>query len=222
MGQALDQIVVHFNNDPLDPTSAENPNFYQLRFTGHTDEFNASFDTVSDLDDVVHFPESVDYDAATRRAVLTFSDHLHELDNDLPGIDRVDGTGTYRLQIGVTEAVPLKNAPDVVVPLSDPGDHFFTAEDLGEVFARGIEVTARIDPRVAPIDYPGAIDEPGHRDIPEEVHLGGPFDIYPGATTIFYNFRDVYGQDPDGNDLHNLITENQKELTRQILEIYRR
>ncbi|HAD62176.1 MAG TPA: hypothetical protein DCG12_23310, partial [Planctomycetaceae bacterium] len=73
-----------------------------------------------------------------------------------------------------------------------------------------------------PFDYPGADDEPGHREIPAEVegHLGSGPDASEEADIRFYNFQDVYGQDPAGNDLHNLITENQKERAREIFELY--
>ena len=221
--QHRNQIVVYFNDDPLSQDSAERPEFYQLRFTGHTDEFDSDFDTVNDLDDVIHLPESVSYDATTNRAVLTFASNLDELDNDLPGLDRADGTGTYRLQVGLNSSTPLNNTPDNLEPATDPGDQFGTAFDVGEIFSRGVEVTDAIDPRVDPLQYPGGNDEPGHRDIVEENHfINGDFasDLFPGATTILYNFRDDYGRDPAGNQLQNLITENQKELARQIIEIY--
>ncbi len=223
ISQRLDQVVVYFNNDPLDEASAENPEFYQLRYTGHSNEFTGSFDSVTDTDDVVHFPLLVDYDPLTNRAVLTFASNLDELDNDLPGLDRLDGTGTYRLQVGIDPAVPLNNVPDRLTPAADPGDHFATAQELGDIFARGIVVSSAIDTRVAPLPYPGAIDEPGHRDVPGESHFvlrDFAADFNPGATTILYNFKDIYGQDPNGNDLQNLITENQKELARQIIDIY--
>ncbi len=216
--QNRDQIVVYFNNDPLDQASAERPDFYQLRFTGHSDQFTPDVDTAHDMDDVVHLPTSVAYDATTNRATLTFATPLDQLDNG-----GVDGAGTYRLQIGLNNATPLKNRPTHVDATTDPGDTFTTATDLGEVFARGVLIDAAIDTRVDPIRYPGAVDEIGHRDIPAENHfVFGEFasDLNPGATTILYNFQDVYGVDPDGNPLHNLITENQKRLARQILDIY--
>ena len=221
--QRRDQIVVYFNNDPLSQASAEQPGFYQLRFTGHTDEFDPEFDSVNDLDDVVHLPTNVDYDAENNVSVLTFASNIDELDNDLPGIDRENGVGTYRLQVGLNSATPLNNSPDNILPASDPGDQFSTALDIGEVFSRGVKIEGAIDPRVAPLPYPGSNDEPGHRDIPEENHfINGDFasDLYPGATTIFYNFRDDYGFDPAGNPLENLITDNQKDLARDIVEIY--
>ncbi len=221
--QRRDQIAVYFNADPLSQASAERPDFYQLRFTGHTDEFDPDFDTVNDLDDVVHLPTDVSYDPVDNIAILTFASNIDELDNDLPGVDRENGIGTYRLQVGLNAATPLNNTPDNVVPSSDPGDQFTTALDLGEVFSRGIKIEAAIDPNVAPLQYPGANNEPGHRDVPVEDHfINGAFasDLFPGTTTIFYNFRDDYGFDPAGNQLQNLITENQKELARDIVEIY--
>ena len=41
-----------------------------------------------------------------------------------------------------------------------------------------------------------------------------------GITTAFYNFRDFYGFDPEGNALNNQITENQKQRRREIFELY--
>ncbi len=42
----------------------------------------------------------------------------------------------------------------------------------------------------------------------------------PGITTAFYNFRDFYGVDPEGNALKNQITETQKQRTREVFELY--
>ena len=120
--QARNQIVVYFNNDDLDPVLAEDPSFYQLIFTGHTNEFDAAFDTVTSTDDgPAILPTSVRYNATTDTATLTFSEDLSAF-----------GVGTYRLRIGTSESVP---APPVrMTPAEDPGSSFATADtSLGDV-----------------------------------------------------------------------------------------
>lgn len=101
--QATNEIDVYFNDDDLDPVSATNPDFYQLVFTGHTDQFEAGFDTVTNTDDEVFVPLSVQYDADEDKAVLDFG-------NDPLGLVRAalgetfDATsGTFRLRIGTDE-----------------------------------------------------------------------------------------------------------------------
>jgi len=88
LAQARNQIAVYFDDDDLNPSSAQNPDFYQLIFTN---------DTATNTDDVVHRPTSVQYSAVADRAVLTFA-------SDLVGLS---GPGVYRLRIGTDEALPL-------------------------------------------------------------------------------------------------------------------
>ncbi|MFV2068448.1 MAG: DVUA0089 family protein, partial [Pirellulales bacterium] len=213
MQQRRDQIVVYFNDDDLldDASSAENPEFYQLIFTN---------ETVSNTDDVVHHPVAIDYNATTDTAVLTFAAPLDELST---------GPGTYRLRIGTAENKPLP--PQQETAFQDPGSSFDTATDLFDAFgftfdlgvemrAKTLQISSRIDPELFPLQFPGAVDEPGHREIPVQGHFLGGGDISAGITTEYYNFKTIYGQDPDGNDLLNLITDQQKELTRSIFELY--
>lgn len=70
------------------------------------------------------------------------------------------------------------------------------------------------------LDFPGGLDEPGHRDVPVESHLLGGADGASGISVIPYNFQDEYGFDPLGNILHNAITEIQKQRAREVFEIY--
>jgi hypothetical protein len=226
--QARDQIVVYFNEDELFveddggvPTarSAENPDFYQLMLTR---------DTVTNTDDVVFTPTTVDYDADTNRAVLTFASNLDEL----------SGPGTFRLRIGTDEDIPP--VPVTVSLSADPGSSFDTATVVTGDFSTGqassIVISEEIVTDYFPLDYPGAQDEPGMRSIPVQ----GPYLPVPDSfsTTIydadaiardpltggiaqaFYNFQDFYGFDPEGNPLDNQITENQKQRTREIFEQY--
>ena len=44
-------------------------------------------------------------------------------------------------------------------------------------------------------------------------------DSLAGVSTIEYNFRDDYGFDPYGNQLHNLITPVQQERAREVLQL---
>jgi len=212
--QRRDQIVVYFNNDDLLDTaaSAENPDFYQLIFTN---------ETVTNTDDVVHHPVAIDYSATTDTAVLTFAAPLDELST---------GPGTYRLRIGTSERRPLP--PQREATADDPGSSFDTAADLQDVFgftfdldapmrAKSILISSEINPELFPLQFPGSVDEPGHRSIPVQSHfLGDGTDAEPGITTVYYNFKTIYGQDPDGNNLLNLITDQQKDLTRSIFELY--
>ncbi len=227
--QDRNKIVVYFNNDDLfvekdgtgKPTaaSAENPAFYQLILTR---------DTVSNQDDLIFNPLSVAYDAATDRAVLTFSKNLEEL----------AGPGTFRLRIGTDESIPA--VPVVVTLATDPGSSFNTAIDLSANFntdqASGVMLSDQIVSNYFPLDYPGAVDEPGNRSIPvqgpyipeHDVWAATLYDadeigkdtLFGGITSASYNFQDFYGFDPEGNTLHNQITDSQKQRTREIFELY--
>ncbi|MEZ6120179.1 MAG: NF038122 family metalloprotease [Pirellulaceae bacterium] len=194
------QIQVYFNNDDLDPVKAVNSAFYRLVFTN---------DTVNNTDDVVYTPTQVEYDAQRDLVVLTFADDIEKLSS---------GEGTYRLRIGTDEIIT--DTPVEITPAEDPGSSFATANDLGTLVPGAKLVTAAIDPNLHPLEFPGSNDEPGHRQTKDETHLLGVADATPGITTIAYNFMEVYGQDSFGNDLFNLVTENQKMRAREIFELY--
>ena len=122
--QQRDQIEVYFNDDDLldDATSAENPEFYQLIFTN---------DTVSNTDDVIFLPTSVDYSAADDKATLTFADDIFHL----------GGGGAYRLRIGTDAVQPpapsLHSAGNFAPLVQDPGSTFATAVDVSDIFDTG-------------------------------------------------------------------------------------
>ncbi|MBX3414227.1 MAG: DVUA0089 family protein [Pirellulales bacterium] len=199
--QASNQIVVYFNNDDLG-ASAQNPNFYQLIYTDGG--------PIAPSD--VHIPTSVVYDPVTDKATLTFASSLDALST---------GPGSYRLRIG--DAAAPRMAP---VPLffgTDSASSFFSPglDNLGVLGTQSLILNAAIDPQPYTLPWPGFQDEPGHRDIPAEEHVfGGGTDTTGGIVTISYNFQDVYGTDPDGNILHNQITENQKNRVREIFELF--
>ena len=128
------------------------------------------------------------------------------------------GTGSYRVGINTTAASPLT---------TDDNSSFNTATALGTLGAAGFNLSAQIEPQsfVAIPSPPGTDDEPGHRSNPVEGHergnLGDPAN--PSAIpNINYHFPDVYGFDPAGNELHNQITEGQKDLARFIFEMFSR
>lgn len=127
--QARNQIHVYFNDDDLDPESAQNPNFYQLIATN---------DTVRNTDDVVFRPISVQYDRTTDRAILTFAANLEDLLG--PGVPT-----TFRLRIGTDEMLPL--APVPFDPGVDAGSSFTTAVDLRGIFETGPVLVVREDGR---------------------------------------------------------------------------
>lgn len=87
LDQQRDTIWVFFNNDDLDPVTAQDPSFYQLILT---------HDTARNTDDEVFLPTSVTYDPSRDLAILKFSNDLHALTPQLA----VEGAGTFRLRIG--------------------------------------------------------------------------------------------------------------------------
>ncbi|MCH2129865.1 MAG: MBL fold metallo-hydrolase, partial [Pirellulaceae bacterium] len=213
LSQARDQIVVYFNQDDLHTTAVEtgqeptdptvvDPQFYQLIFTN---------DTVNNTDDEVFHPTSVSYDPATDMAVLTFASDIALLSS---------GPGTYRLRVGTNEDIPQAPTRIDLPAAQDPGSSFDSAHALGNFGAESMIISSAIEPTHFPMEFPGAISEPGHREIVMDKHTSIGPDVVAGISTIFYNFRSDYGRDPDGNPLFNVITPSQKDLARQIFEIY--
>ena len=121
-----------------------------------------------------------------------------------------------------------------VISPDDAGDSFHTANALSnfgyESGAHSIIISAAIDPQELLLEWPGAVDEPGHRDltvhdaiwIEDHFMTGGSSpDITDGITMYTYNFADVYGTDASSGDpLLNQISEAQKERAREIFALY--
>ena len=132
------------------------------------------------------------------------------------------GRGSYLLDIDST----------VSVDSDDDNTTFGNATKLGSLGIAGATIAAQIeDQGIALPRLPGSEDEPGHRHIQEECHLS-PADgavctstsitpVFPnGAALRYYNFPEEMGSDPSGNPYPNLISETEKDLIRQIWEIY--
>ena len=205
--QDRDKIVVYFNADTLDQTSAENADFYRLTVTGQTAETD---------DDVEIAPQSIVYDPVANTVELTFSDDLANY-----------GTGAFRLRIGNEYREIETSTQDA----STVGDTFQTATNLGllgsSLGAASLIVSSEIEPLPYDLEWPGAISDIGHRDTPEALLDESYFleryfanDDQYGITTIEYNFQDHYGDDPAGHPLQNLISEKQKERAREIMELF--
>jgi hypothetical protein len=202
--QARNQIVLYFNDDDLNVVSAQTVSRYQLIYTN---------ETVSSLDDVVHTPSSAVYSAANDTVTLTF----------LQDIALLSGAGSYRLRVGNSEPLPI--APTAVNPPTDPGSSFGTANTQLGVINPAINtssvIRSAINPQFVAFSFPGANDEPGHREIEVENHLDGGADVGDsGIPFVQYNFRSNYGVDPQGNPLSNAITDAQKDRAREVFAYY--
>ncbi|NCX99508.1 MAG: hypothetical protein EBX35_13275, partial [Planctomycetia bacterium] len=210
LAQARGQIQVFFNTeDPLLASAAQNRSFYRL--------IQVDPATNAEIGAAIN-PGDVTYDPTTGRATLRFGAALQ------------NAAGLYRLEIGGTAA----SAPVVFTAGGDDNSSFTTALDLGALGSAGAQIDASIETRatlptpVGNLEFPvqpGALDSPGHRDVPVDSGAHGVpsfavVDPASGVTTVRYDFRDIIGQDPQGNDLQNVITEAQKQRAREIFELF--
>ena len=223
--QARDQIVVYFNNDDLNPADAANPEFYQLIFSGHSNEFEWAFETDKSLSPAPITPQSVTYDFALDRATLTFAQDLAEF-----------GEGTYRLRIGTQEVRP--SPPLVTFAANDPSSSFADACYLGslapgsslecepigqasqhtDIAEQGWIIAGNIGRQEFPLTLPGSNQDPGHRQVSTATDkhiLGDAVDSLDGVSTVYYNFKAEYAE-----GFSNAITETQKQRAREIFELY--
>jgi len=206
--QSRNTIAVHFNaDDPLNPSSAQNRFLYRLI------EVDA---TGTDVGPSLN-PATVAYSAATGVATLSFA-------TDLPN------GKLFRLEIGGAAA----GSTAVVGEAVGNNSSFLAAQNLGTLSSGGITVTGSIAAQPVVTTPAGILlqpspngsrDEPGHRDHPfsDSFTHGNHYALLApagSAVTIAYNFQEVIGADPQGNLLYNVITENQKERTREIFELF--
>jgi hypothetical protein len=217
-GAALSQnrntIDVHFNaNDPLNVASAQTASSYRL--------FEVNPATGADVAPAAPVnPTGVNYDPATGRATLTFATGAI-----------ADGK-LYRLQIGGAAGIAV--VPGPVLEGSDNNSSFTTARNLGAIGTAGLTVTGSIAPRATlptpagNLGFPtqnGAVDSPGHRDIPSDSGGHGNAEVSlegsSAAVIQYYNFQDDYGSF-NGVPQKNAITETQKQRAREVFELFSR
>ncbi len=229
--QAVNEIDVYFT-DPLNTTSAQNPQFYQLLATN---------DTANTNDDAVYTPTSVTYNSATKEAQFISSKPRR----------------TTPARPALRLAPPITRGRSAAWPPTARGrcgcgSAIFTSRSPPLRFRRRRGRRARPIPRRCPFrpsaarrratlsrtrsrpprttcNGPAGSNDPGSRKIPNEPdvliegHFMGGTGENPGGTgipTITYWFPDVYGADRAGNPLHNLITPAQKADTRAIFELF--
>ncbi|MFV1966411.1 MAG: hypothetical protein ACC628_13390 [Pirellulaceae bacterium] len=109
------------------------------------------------------------------------------------------------------------------LPLVGLGSSFASASDLGILADQGQVISSAIEAQLYDLPFPGALDEPGHRDLRTDLDrhfLDDAGDRVSGITTAFYNFQDEYGFDPEFNVLNNAITEAQKQRAREVFSLY--
>jgi hypothetical protein len=131
------------------------------------------------------------------------------------------GFGTYRLTIN--DAAALTQASDTT--------SFATSTNLGTLGSAGFTISSAIAP-LGNLSYPqlpGGLDTPGNRNLNTQGISGESNDAGSGISssppgtipTFTYDFRDIYGT-VLGVQVHNAITENQKNDARQIFDMYGR
>lgn len=112
------------------------------------------------------------------------------------------------------------------------GSTFDTSTNLGVIgssdqLQTSLILSSTIDAQQFELDLPGASNDPGHRQLPQnsgsfEDHVNEDFgaDSTDGITTIYYNFQDEYATSPSGDALGNSITDAQKQRAREVLSLW--
>ncbi|WP_145101591.1 tandem-95 repeat protein [Rosistilla carotiformis] len=164
-------------------------------------------------------------------AGTTFADIVNAINTDAAAslLLQASVDGAAGTAVGTTAAA---FAP---VSLLEPGDSFTAAADIGTfgidpnaINFRSVVLSSAIDPINYQLELLGGNDDPGHRDLVEDLgdafsqHVNDNFgaDVTPGITTIPYNFRSDYGIDDNGTSRVNSISERQKERIREALDMW--
>ncbi|MFH1920060.1 MAG: S8 family serine peptidase, partial [Planctomycetota bacterium] len=229
--QQRNVIEVYFNEDELDLTAAQTTDFYQVMLT---------HETATPQDDAWVHPTTVSYtyDADKGgKVVLTFTDitvHYADGTSDPPTTiaDLAEvGTGAFRLRVGnkyVDQRITTTR-----MTASEVGTSFYTADDVSALTGFGIGPSAQsliISEQINALSYglewPGAIDEPGHRNLPNHDAIlvedhPTPADSNGDIPVYGYYFPHEYGTHPiSGATLTSQITDPQRQRAREIFEIY--
>ena len=131
--------------------------------------------------------------------------------------------GGYRVSISVPTPLGSSDSPGTT---DDDDSSFATANSIGILGDTGFSVSATIAPPTLLLPpYPGGNDEPGHRQLTPDPHS-----VTEGLTPVaandietqYYNFAlvDPQNTDANGNPYPNLITEEEKQLVREIYEVF--
>jgi hypothetical protein len=119
----------------------------------------------------------------------------------------------------------------VTLSAGEAGNSFYTAQNVGDFGATSQGQSVIITGQIAPSDWdqkyaqewPGAVDEPGHRDLPpqpavliEDHYMSGGSapDGAAGVSWVPYGFPETVGS------YKNLITDAQKDCARAIFGLY--
>ncbi len=219
--QRFNDIDVYFNNDDLDPATANDPAYYQLVLTN---------DSVNPNDDRRFVPTSVVYSASADKATLTFGVTADPLTSE----PLRQGAGTFRLRIGSKDVVSSSTNLPVVVSIPTPSDPPSTFSGIipGGTFDIGsltgpvsVEINENLVTQTVDqlnLDFPGSNDEPGHRDIQDESHILGTADASPQVAKFFYNFAlgRSYGLDSNSQNLTTSISSQQMDRIREAFDFY--
>lgn len=118
------EIHVYFNDDDLDKSLAENPDYYQLSYQiPDGDGVGNNNDLGLQHGEVAFNPISVTYDPITDKAVLVFGDDIDQL------IGSSDVASVFRLQIGA-KGIASKTGQILDLNGQDIGSSFETAFSL--------------------------------------------------------------------------------------------
>jgi hypothetical protein len=152
--------------------------------------------------------------------VSAFNNNNYSIDGAVAPIAG-SGVGSYKLTMNGSAGPNL----------SGDRTSFASSTDLGTLGAAGFTISNTIT-ALNNLQYPklpGGNDTPGNRDLGLQGVSGESTDAGTGVGPVtpnnnppfYYNFKDIYGSIL-GVPVHNAITENQKELARQIIDMYAR
>jgi hypothetical protein len=157
---------------------------------------------------------TLDTTGGTTAAQFFWSMNLHP---EASNLVRTTIAGNQNANIAVNSAA-------TAFVFTDAGSSFGQNVNLGTLTEQSRVLNGQIRSLDYPFAFPGDGSEPGHRDIDVSIedHLVAAPDSDAEITTLFYNFQTNYGLSPQGVALSNLITDIQKQRTREIFALYSR
>ncbi len=231
--QARNEIDVYFDQQ-MNAASAQDPSLYQLIVTNNTADT-----TDQTIVQPSQYTVSYTWNPATgisESRIIVTKDAKGNPITDLTALDpNLASEGmpsAFRLRIG-NQYFPFST--DTKTAIRSPDETFVGADanNLGTVqnatTPLGGEtwvINGNIEPQTYALEWPGGTDTPGNRDLPVQPLVQydshfGPFGVADASSaipTFYYNFADKY----DSADLtqHNEITDAQKQLVRDVFQLY--